>query len=320
MESDLMHTLTDHNMPIWGIHHLNRAQKHAHGILPWHALGYTGKGVKIAITDNQLAIGIEFLHGSVKTPLSYNVGGPYPRSIPDSHGQRVAQTVIEYAPGAEVSCLPYWNYGDETAYTRVALERSIRWAAENGIQILNASIGGSSRADVRDAADFALDHGVLLITSAGNTGISGFDEKNPKKTATTTALGSDSRWISVANLVWDDYPAESGVIRKAGSSALGPNITTACFGGYRFPRILNGGAALPATGTSYASPTLAGLLACYYQRYRERHDKWPSHSHIRKLISEQSRILDNWKDRWTYAGGKKSYAYGSGIFRMPSFR
>lgn len=314
-----MYNLKDRNLPVWGIHHLNRTQKHAHGILPWHACGYTGKGVRVAITDNKLDVSVEFLHGKVKTPLSYDVGGPYPREIPDSHGQRVAQTLLEYAPDALLNCIPYFNYG-QVSSTSIALERSIKWAAESNIQILNASIAGSSREAVRVAADLALEHDVLLITSAGNSGESGFDESDPTGTATTTHIASDSRWIAVANLVWDDYPNEGGIIRKAASSSLGPNIRTACFGGYRYPRILRDGDALAATGTSYSSPALSGMLACYYQWYRKRYDSWPNPSHIHELIMEQSVILDHWKDRWLYDNGRKSYAYGYGMFHMPSLK
>lgn len=307
-------------LPVWETSILNRRSKSLSGTLMWQAAGFSGKGVRVAMLDNKLNPELEFLWPPVKQPLNYETWGEYPHDALDSHGQRTCQVLRECAPSAEILCLPYWNYG--RGNTIDSIERSIRWCAENNIQILNASISGSSRSVAQQASQYAYDSGVLLITSAGNSGSSGFDINDPEGTRTTTDFANDPIWIAVANCHFDDYPDETGVIRRAGSSSVGPSVYTSCIGGHVFPRALQGGENLSASGTSYSAPALSGALALYYERYMQLHGQWPSVSHVRAMVRGRSQQLAEWgEDPWLYDdnGRPRSYGYGYGFFSLPNF-
>lgn len=307
-------------LPVWGTSLLNRRSKSITGALRWNAAGFSGKGVRVAMLDNKLIPDLEFLWPIIKQPLNYSTWAEYPNDPADDHGQRVCQIIREYAPEAEIICLPYWNY--EAGSTLDSVERSIRWCAENNVQILNASIAGSGRIAATEAAQYAYDNGVLLITSAGNAGSDGFDPNSPEETKTTTFFADDPLWIAVANCHFDDYPDETGVIRRAAGSSVGPNVFTSCIGGHIFPRILQGGANIAASGTSYSAPVLSGLMALYYERYMRSYGEWPSIAHARDMIRDRSVQLSEWgDDPWLYEddGGLRSYGYGYGFFSLPNF-
>ncbi len=59
--------------------------------------------------------------------------------------------------------------GDMTGFTSVDIDRAIRYAVDNGAEVINMSFGGYSSADdIQSAIEYAHNNGVLLVAAAGN--------------------------------------------------------------------------------------------------------------------------------------------------------
>lgn len=309
--------LSDPQLPVWGIQHLNYAQKREHGVQNWHRQGFTGKGVKVAVIDGYVPVTLETVHGRIKSPYTWSIS-PESHSRLDNHGQFVGHTFLEFAPDVELHTLPYWS--EENVGTLGVLEESIAYCISHDIKVVACSIVGSTRGIVQEMSQMAREAGVLLITSAGNRGLEGFDPDDPEGTKTTPQLASNPDWIAVANIVYPNYPdGEYGdLFDRRPTTSAGPNVFTGAFGGFLSPRFQEGGAVRGIVGTSFACPALAGMMACYVQRHREVHSSDPSYAVMKDFIKNNSRILPHWgHEDLTYEGGLRNYTYGYGFFKLP---
>lgn len=310
--------LSDPQLPVWGMQHLNYQQKHEHGVLGWHRQGFTGKGVKVAVIDGKCPPTLEPMYGRVRSPLPWN-RGPASHANIDNHGQFVTGTLLEFAPDAEIVTLPYWN--ESAGSTVDVLEASIAYCIDHDIKIIASSTQGSSRRIVSDMTSLAASKGILLITSAGNEGSGGFDPNDPGGTQTITLMARNPDWIAVANLRFPDYPEGQygDPLVRATSSSVGPNMFTSCIGGYVAPRFAEDGVIRGITGTSFACPALAGMMACYVQRYREVFGNDPDQQTMRTFIQWNSSMRGNWEESdWLFENGGRSYGYGYGFFKLPT--
>ena len=122
----------------------------------------------------------------------------------DGHGTHVASTVGQEANnglfgaglayGATImplkACLGYWELQivrsalgipgyqplDSGGCPTTAIADAIRYAADNGAKIVNLSLGGATASQLeRDAVEYAIARGVLVVAAAGN----GFEDGNP---------------------------------------------------------------------------------------------------------------------------------------------
>jgi subtilisin len=135
----------------------------------------TGAGIKVAVIDSGIDLGHEDLAGNIKGGVDFT-GSRKGAEDEYGHGSHVAGTiaaldndrgVIGVAPGAHLYAVRvldrrgWGRYGDVAA--------GIEWAADNGMQIANMSLGGGHSSAVQDACSYA-QATVLLIASAGNDG------------------------------------------------------------------------------------------------------------------------------------------------------
>ncbi|MEW5959707.1 MAG: S8 family serine peptidase, partial [Chloroflexota bacterium] len=138
-----------------------------------------------------------------------------------------------------VKVLDKWGHGD--TYN---LSQAIRYAADNGAQIINMSLGGgcgSGWPDVEDAVNYALSKGVLLVAASGNNGISSIS--CPAALNGVMAVGATTS---------DD--------QRAGYSNYGSGLDVVAPGSSIYSTYLGGGYTT-MTGTSMATPHVAGLAA-----------------------------------------------------------
>jgi thermitase len=84
-----------------------------------------------------------------------------------SHGTLCAGLISVVAPDAMI--MPLRAFDDDGSADMFTLARAIRYAAQNGAQVINMSFGttGYSKA-MKDSVDFAVYRGVVLVASAGN--------------------------------------------------------------------------------------------------------------------------------------------------------
>ena len=132
---------------------------------------------------------------------------------------------------------------------------SIRYAVDNGAQIINMSFGKSMSPDaktVSEAIQYAEDNNVLLVHAAGNES-SNHDRSN---NFPNDANVSGSNWIEVGASSYGVSPKRLAVFSnygKAGVDLFAPGdqiYSTYTSNGYE-----------PASGTSMASPVVAGVAA-----------------------------------------------------------
>ena len=147
-------------------------------------LGYTGKGVVVAIIDS----GVNTEHTDLKDHLwngnaqhGYNIVNPGQNPIDDrSHGTHCAGiicgdgtsgTMTGVAPDAQLMCIK--GYDSNTGFTIDRLITCVQWAVTNGAQIINISQGwlgasDANRRTLRTVFDNVLGSGVIAVVACGN--------------------------------------------------------------------------------------------------------------------------------------------------------
>lgn len=125
-----------------------------------------------------------------------------------------------------------------------ALASGLIYAADNGAQIANLSLGGSMPSQVlQDAVDYAHAHGTLIIASAGNNSS---DIQYPAAYDHVMAVAASTRQDERAS--YSCYGPEMDV------TAPGTSILSTCLGSHYCYK----------SGTSMAAPHVAGLAALIY--------------------------------------------------------
>jgi len=216
-----------------------------------HSAGYDGYGVKVCVIDT----GVDVDHPD----LVYRGGYDYVNydSNPDDdhgHGTHVAGIataphngigVIGVAPQAYLYACKVLNASGSGSYS--AIVAGIDWARNNGMDVINMSLGGSSGStSLNNACQNAYNAGVLVVAAAGNTGGSVlYPARYSSVVAVAATDSNDVRpW-------WSSYGPEVEV------SAPGVSI----YSTYR------GGGYTTMSGTSMASPHVAGEGAIIWDRY-----------------------------------------------------
>lgn len=170
--------------------------------------------------------GFDFVHGDTNT------------SDDNGHGTAVAGIIASVCPRCEI--LPVKVLDEHRVGDWPTVAAGIVWAADNGAQVINLSIGGAHPADVLGTAvAYALSKGVIVVAAAGNDGAD--EDFFP---------ASYPGVISVAAV--DENGARSPF------SNFGGGITVAAPGCVTAPW-LESGYSSDFCGTSTAAPFVAGL-------------------------------------------------------------
>lgn len=252
-----------------------------------HDHGYLGDGIHIGILDAGF-LDVDLLHdfsslhteGRILGTNDFvNPGSDVYRAHP--HGMYVLSTMAAKSPGrlwgaaAEAS---YWLLRTEDAASEYIIEEynwvaGIEFADSAGVDIVNSSLGytrfdestmnyqysqfdGKTTITARAAA-MAVEKGMLVVNSAGNYG-----------NGTWQYIGTpaDADHILAVGAV-----DESGI--KTSFSSVGPTFDQrikpdVMARGYRVPVTGLKNDIVYVSGTSYASPLIAGLSACLWQKYQ----------------------------------------------------
>ncbi|MBB5110281.1 type VII secretion-associated serine protease mycosin [Micromonospora echinospora] len=234
----------------------------------------TGRGVVVAVIDSGVDASHPDLAGQVLPGLDLVTPDGSDGPDPVGHGTTVAgliagradddRGVVGLAPDAKI--LPVRVLDAENRYDdALIIAKAVRWAVDNGAQVVNLSLGGSSdSAALAAALDYAFARDVVVVACTGNLA-----------TSTTTK-------------VW--YPArEPGVLAVAGLERSGENLWSGSITGHE--TVLSA----PATalygarpegywrvqGTSFAAPLVAATAALV----RSRYPKMSAGDVVNRLIS-----------------------------------
>lgn len=198
-------------------------------------------GTVVAVLDS----GIDASHpwfGTHLVPGRSFVGAQEDVSDGHGHGTHVAGIVRQADPTARI--MPIRVVDSSGRGSDGAVARGITWAVENGAKVINLSLGGPGRSSVLDAAvTFARSRDVVVVAAAGNYGESGSPMVFP---------AAHDLAVAVA--------AVDGSLAAAPFSNRGSYVDVAAVG-VAVSSSLPGGGSGMMSGTSMASPYVAGLFA-----------------------------------------------------------
>ena len=235
-----------------------------YGIDRARAKGYTGEGVTVAMIDGKVNTSVPELAGAnitVKTPCTINSSPTV-----ETHGTGVASILVsaDYGVAPKVSLLAYQmnlgadgdTPGQDCLDSGSALRSEGVWllnqAMNDGAQIINMSASSDDGNDrMKWTVARAMSNGVIIVAAAGNDGNN------------NDAL-SMSKWSGVVGVT-----AISVDGTRQDYSSWGQGVVTTSIGGPVLFRNFNTGANDTVSGTSVASPIVAGVLALAKQRWPE---------------------------------------------------
>jgi hypothetical protein len=176
----------------WGLDGVNAPEA-------W-AQGYTGQGVVVAVVDS----GVDYNHSDLSGNIWVNSGEIADNGVDDDgngfvddvrgwdffdgdndpmdsdvHGTHIAGTIAAENNGFGVTGVAYnatimpVRVIDSEGGTSSDIAAGIRYAADNGANVINLSLGGNfTSAEEEEAIRYASDSGVVVVMAAGNEGAS----------------------------------------------------------------------------------------------------------------------------------------------------
>jgi len=186
------------------------------------------------------------------------------------------------------------------------IARAIRYAADNGAQIINMSFGkpySPNSEMVDDAIDYALSKDVLLVHAAGNE-----------------SLNIDETYQYPRGLKKNNR-AKKGFITVGAQTLMDTTYVLASFSNYGMKSVdilapgediystVSGNAYKRNSGTSMAAPVISGLAAIYRGLYPKKSAK-----QIKKIIKKS---VVNYKNMTTEIGGERKKL--NEVVRYPGF-
>ena len=206
-----------------------------------------GNGVTIAILDSGVDSAHPDLAGKLLPGWNFYDGNSNTADV-TGHGTKVAGTaaastnnslgVASIAGGAMILPGRVGSPTGSASYSTMAA--GVTWAADKGARVANLSYGGArGSATVQSAAQYLKNKGGLLVTSGGNDGIEEAVAPSDALVAVSATTSSDVKasWSSYGNYI--------------DVAAPGSGIYTTT----------NGGGYASVSGTSFASPATAAVVA-----------------------------------------------------------
>lgn len=224
----------------------------------------------------------------------YGLGDP-------DHGQAVAGLVgatadnVKGIPGVglnRVKVLPikvfFWIWNNNAgAYkyssTSSVLSSAIRYATDQGANIINMSLGSLTPLDavVRDALNYALSKGSLPVAAAGNDGADGL--RYPARYSGVLAVGSVR--LDGTRSDFSNYSSSQTDLVMAAGGNWNPNITLWSLAlGASYPYYASQGQYLTWFGTSFSAPQVSGVAALYVGRYATLYGSAPNPDQIKTCL------------------------------------
>ena len=268
-----------------------------------HELDYTGEGMMVAVMDAGFP-GVDQIGAFAHLRENGKLLGGY--DFPDrtssvysysgnSHGTHVLSDMAGFIEGEFVGTAPeaqYILFRTEVAESETPVEESY-WveAAERadslGVDVINTSLGYStfdnpdysyspsdmdgSTAFISKGANIAVEKGILVVSSAGNSGNDTWGIITAPADANVYAVGavdSQGNYVSFSSR----GPNANGVVKPDGM-AMGRSAAI----------ITPSNEIALSNGTSFASPIMAGAITCLWQAYPNR-----TNVEIMQMVRESS--------------------------------
>lgn len=254
--------------------------------------GNTGAGVKVAVLDTGIALD----HPALRVEGGINVIDPEASYADDNgHGTHMAGIIAArgaqglYGVAPDVSLYAVKVFGADGSGYVSDVVKGLEWAIENGVQVVNLSLGGSSSSRaIKETLEEAREEGIVVVAAAGNDG---------KPKGTGNSLQAPAKYESVIAV-----------------GAVGPNLSRATFSatgkgldymapGVKIRSTFPGGSML-GSGTSQSAAFVSGLVSLILA---ENPDASPQQ--VERILRQTAQPLSN---------QLPSPAYGYGLARVPA--
>lgn len=275
-----------------------------------HRAGFRGNGMEIAVIDggfkglddNAL---LENILVKGRKSFIYSEDDAYEID----HGLRVLSCMATNLPSFYVGTAPeaqYWLLQSENPASEFPVEEDYWVAAAEfadsvGVNVINSSLGYSvfddssmnyqysqfdgKTAFITKAATMAADKGILVVSSAGNEGA--------KEWRYITAPADSEGALIIGAVGKDSLIASFSSRGPTADLRIKPDVMAV---GYRASTLTWDGYIGDASGTSYSSPIMCGLVTCLWQAYPSLTNK-----QLMQVVLESS-------DR--YLNPDNNYGYG----------
>lgn len=136
-----------------------------------------GRSTVVAVIDTGIATGLSDLAQTKFIPGYNFVDHNEDTTDRQSHGSHVCGTIAQSTNngigGSGIAycstIMPVKVLSDNGSGTMEGVAEGIRWAADQGVDVINMSLGSSHPSDVvEDAVHYAVDHGVVVVAANGN--------------------------------------------------------------------------------------------------------------------------------------------------------
>ncbi|MEI6752731.1 MAG: S8 family serine peptidase [Paludibacter sp.] len=270
------------------INQLNGAQLHNEG--------YRGKGIQVAVIDAGFTnvntnVCFDSLRLQGRLLGTKDVINPTSNIFSeDNHGAMVLSSMTGNMPGQYLGTAPdasYWLIRTEYSPTEYKVETDfwcsgIEFADSVGVDIATSSLGYSTFDDSRmdfsyadmngkvsrasRAATIASQKGMVVLVAAGNEG----DVTNSWHYISSP---SDAEGIiTVGSVTSTGTPSSFSSYGPSSDGRVKPEI---CATGSSSALVSTGGTLTYNSGTSFATPIMAGMMACLLQKYKSQ-NQYPS--------------------------------------------
>ena len=289
-----------------------------------HENGFKGEGIQIAVIDdgffsvNSFTV-FEKLRNENRILATYDfVSNETSVYEDDSHGMSVLSTIAGYVPGQLIGTAPQASFyllrsedaGSENIIEEYNWNAAAEFADSAGADVITSSLGYTEFDDASTnhvytdmdgdhcpssiAADFAASKGMLVLTSAGNSGSSAWHyigaPSDGDRVISVGAVDSIGRRASFTSY----GPASDGDVK--------PNLVAK---GVKCTLANASGGISTGNGTSFACPILSGAAACIWQRYTMK-----TNMEIKDAIERSASL---------YLTPNDSFGYGIPDFRIASY-
>ncbi len=227
-----------------------------------------GAGVDVAVLDTGVNKNHLDLSRRVAQCKDFTKGTRVRASCSDDngHGTHVAGTVLAdggadglgvFGVAPEARLFAYKVCGGSGCWSD-DIAAAIRMAADNGAEVISMSLGGDGESSLtRDAIQYAVDHGVLVVAAAGNDGPADGSIDYPGANPNVMAVGAIDSSEAVPS--WSSRGINDGdYIVEAREVEVGAP-------GVAVESSWNDGTYRTISGTSMATPHVSGLAAKLWQ-------------------------------------------------------
>ena len=214
--------------------------------------------VKVAVIDN----GIDFKHPDLSAQLlpSYNAAAPANSTSLGDHGTHVAGIIGAIKDNAigghginpKAKLLPIDVFNGKSGALDFVIAQGILYAIEQDVDVINMSLGGYGESPLmKDAVKKAIEHGITIVAAAGNESTD--DYSFPASFEGVISVGSTNDKNKLSS--YSNYGPSVDLV------APGEDIYSTVYD------VQKGTTFIKASGTSMASPVVAGVASLLKSKY-----------------------------------------------------